>query len=342
MKKMVLVVLFLLCVSATGFTETADPFMGDWVGTWEKSAKMNPGTLCAQVITLGKGLYQINLLPEFNMRSEPHCIVQTRMDNQGTLSFESGPYRGTIDQERFSGSAFFSKNKQGGFTLHKVQRLSPTLDAAPPKGAVVLFDGKNLDAWNLVGRNTIYHTMTWKIIDDYFEIFPEPPMNRLGLTLVSKQAYGDMKLHLEFRLPFLPEKRGQDRGNSGLIIEEFPFYEIQILDSYGLPGYNNECGGIYRVAPPKVNMCAPPLQWQTYDIEYRHARFDASGALLSHAWLTVDHNGKRIHNQQELPYPEGAIQARASRPASREPGRLKLQDHSHKVQFRNIWLVEVE
>jgi hypothetical protein len=112
-------------------------------------------------------------------------------------------------------------------------------------------------------------------------------------------------------------------------------YEVQILDSFGLEGKDNECGGIYQIAEPDVNMCFPPLAWQTYDADFQAARYDDQGNKTANARLTVRHNGVVIHDDLELPratpgrYGEGP-----------EPGPLFLQDHGNPVVFRNIWIVE--
>ncbi len=141
-------------------------------------------------------------------------------------------------------------------------------------------------------------------------------------------------MHLEFKLPYMPAARGQARGNSGCYLQGR--YEVQILDSFGLEGKNNECGGIYEIKDPDVNMCLPPLAWQTYDIDYTAARYDASGGKTANARITVSHNGVVIHDNVELP--------RATRAApvkeGPEPGPIYLQDHGNPVRFRNIWVVE--
>jgi hypothetical protein len=169
----------------------------------------------------------------------------------------------------------------------------------------------------------------WKLVDDAMEVRPGAG------SIVTKKKFKDFKLHLEFRTPFMPESRGQGRGNSGVYLQER--YEVQILDSYGLQGRDNECGGIYKVGAPRVNMCAPPMQWQSYDITFHAPRFDAIGNKVEDARLTVVHNGVMIHENLAVPKPTEAS------PNSNitEPGGIYLQDHGNLVQYRNIWLVEL-
>ncbi len=207
------------------------------------------------------------------------------------------------------------KNNDGDAlgTLTRVVRKSPTLGADPPEGAVVLFDGKTAEHFNR-GRLT----------DD----------GLLMQGVTSKQKFGSCRLHLEFRTPYQPEDRGQARGNSGCYLQGR--YEVQILDSFGLEGKNNECGGIYSIKDPDVNICYPPLVWQTYDIDYAEAQYDDSGKKTKNARMTVRHNGVVIHKDVELPRTTTAAPVKESP----EPGPLYLQDHGNPIRFRNVWVVE--
>ena len=135
-------------------------------------------------------------------------------------------------------------------------------------------------------------------------------------------------------IPLMPAARGQGRANSGCYMQGR--YEVQILDSFGLSGENNECGGIYTIAKPSVNMCLPPLTWQTYDVDYTAAKFDADKKKTANAKLTVRHNGVLIHENVELP--KGTTAAPVAE--GPEPGPIYIQDHGNPIRFRNIWLVE--
>jgi hypothetical protein len=197
--------------------------------------------------------------------------------------------------------------------LKRVERKSKTLGAKPPKGAIVLFDGSNTDEWEKA-----------KLVDGKL----------LGATGAStKRKFGDHLLHIEFRTPYMPEARGQGRGNSGVYIQGR--YECQVLDSFGLEGEDNECGGIYSIAKPAVNMCYPPLAWQTYDIDFTAARYDENGKKTKNARVTIKHNGIVIHDDLELTHGTPG-----HNPEGPEPDSLFLQDHGNPVAFRNIWVVE--
>lgn len=196
--------------------------------------------------------------------------------------------------------------------LKKVERKSPTLGAKPPQGAKVLFDGTTPDNFE-----------NGKIIEDNLLAASNPN---------SKAKFQDHTLHIEFRTPFMPLARGQGRGNSGVYMQGR--YELQVLDSFGLEGENNECGGIYQIAKPNVNACLPPLSWQTYDIDFMAAKYDG-GKKVKNARCTIKHNGIVIHDDLELP--KGTP---GKDPEGPESNGLFLQDHGNPVAFRNIWVVE--
>ncbi len=147
------------------------------------------------------------------------------------------------------------------------------------------------------------------------------------------EKLGDHQLHIEFRTPFKPLARGQARGNSGVYVQSR--YEVQVLDSFGLSGEDNECGGIYKIAKPRLNMCFPPLTWQTYDIDFVAAKYDQSGKKTSNAIITIKHNGVTIHDKLEL---KSGTPGRLPEGPTPEP--LYLQGHGNPVVYRNIWVVK--
>jgi len=200
--------------------------------------------------------------------------------------------------------------------LKKLTRKSATMGAKPPAGAQLLFDGSSKDAFQ-GGR-----------LDEATRL-----LNTDGSDIRTKQKYNNYTMHVEFMLPFRPDARGQGRGNSGFYQVEH--YEVQILDSFGLEGENNECGGIYKNARPSVNMCFPPLSWQTYDVEFTNAVFK-DGKKVSKARITLRHNGVLIHDNVEVKGPTGGHR----KSPEGTPGPIKFQGHGNPLQFRNIWILE--
>ena len=197
--------------------------------------------------------------------------------------------------------------------MKRVERKSKTLDKKPDKGAVVLFDGTDVKAWK-----------KGKMTKD----------GHLLRGTESLRKFQDCYLHMEFRIPYEPTNRGQGRGNSGVYMQRR--YEVQIIDSFGEKASHNLCGGIYSIASPKLNMSYPPLTWQTYDIEFKAARYDDQGKKTTDATMSVWHNGVLIHKDQKLPKrttasPEGE---------SPNPGSVFFQNHGHVVVYRNVWAIE--
>ncbi|MEV0733121.1 family 16 glycoside hydrolase [Polymorphospora sp. NPDC050346] len=191
-----------------------------------------------------------------------------------------------------------------------------------PGERITLFDGGSLSEW----QHTDGRSATWRRVDgDAMEVF--------GGDLRTRQAFGDFRLHVEFKVPLLPpDVTGQNRGNSGVYLQER--YEIQVLDSYGDPTLdNNEAGAIYLQKAPDVNAATPPETWQTYDIEYRAARYDSAGNKTENARVTVVWNGVLVHDDVAITGPTGG-----NIPEGPATGSIRLQDHQNTVQYRNIWI----
>lgn len=227
-------------------------------------------------------------------------LTLTGESRQITITAGQATFRHVGEYDRVIGHATF------------VERESGTMGACPPCNAVVLFDGSNTD--RLKGAQIVDG-----LLKEGFE---------------TADAYGDFQLHLEFRLPYMPKARGQGRANSGVYIQSR--YELQILDSFGLDGAFNECGALYRERKPDLNMCLPPLVWQTYDIWFRSARFDEDGNKIQDAHLTAWLNGVPVHNDIDVPTPTGGGKRVGEKPF---PLPTKFQNHNNPVRFRNLWIV---
>ena len=230
------------------------------------------------------------------------------ISRNGTVKFEHENIVATITD----GAMTVSSDGRELGVFRRTERKSPTLGLKPPAGATVLFDG-----------TTAGNFLNGKLDDN----------NLLIQGVTSKLTFQDATVHLEFLLSYMPAASGQARANSGCYLQGR--YEVQILDSFGLEGKNNECGGIYEIRDPNVNMCFPPLSWQTYDIDFTAAKFDADGKKTADARMTVRHNGVVVHNNVPVPRSTRASPLQEGP----EPGPLYLQDHGNPIRFRNIWVV---
>ncbi len=283
---------------------------GEYLGNVETDA--GPEKWGAQVIALGNNKFRViglagGLPGEGWQRNDP--LVETEGELNGRVTtFTGDQFEGRIEDGKITVTDF-SGNVHG--ILKKVHRQSPTLNAPPPTGAIVLFDGSTAATFD-----------NGKIIMDKL----------LAADCSSKAKFEDHLMHIEFRTPFKPTGRGQNRGNSGVYVQSR--YEVQVLDSFGLEGRDNECGGIYSIVEPKVNMCFPPLTWQTYDIDFTAARYEGD-KKVKNARITLKHNGVVILDDVELPH---ATPGRHEEGPN--PDGLYLQGHGNPVVYRNIWLVK--
>ena len=222
----------------------------------------------------------------------------------------------------------------GEWRVHDADRPYPevvtpgAVPGAPPSDAVVLFDGTSLDAWQPQGG-------PWIVEEGVLTVPPRGPDGGEN-ALATKDSFGDVQLHLEFRTPNPPEKSSQDRGNSGIWFMQR--YEIQILDGYENPTYaDGTVGAIYGWKPPLVNPSRPPGEWQSYDIVFERPRFGPDGELLRPAYITAFLNGVLVQNRQ--PWLGGTIWRQVGTYEPHEDAApIQLQDHDSPVSFRNIWV----
>ena len=261
-----------------------------------------------QVRSMGQGRFEGKLhrggLPGAGWdRSAPETLVGRRQGAEARL-------HGRTTAEIAAGALVLRIPGEAARTLPRVERTSPTLGAPPPPGATVLFQrgGPNAFDGSVDSRGWLAEGAT------------------------TRAPIGDASLHLEFRIPFEPDLVHQKRGNSGVYVQRR--YEVQILDSFAREPAADEAGGLYKQRRPNLNMSFPPLAWQTYDIDFRAARFDEDGRKTEPARITVRHNGVLIHDDVALTDKTGMGEAEGP-----EPGPIYLQDHGHPVRFRNIWMV---
>jgi hypothetical protein len=270
-----------------------------------------------QVVAHGDGKYFARVckggLPGdgWNGEADDTEIAITTVDGKVIVKAHKG-----IEGE-ITGGEIRVKHGEQSITAKRVERTVATLGTKPPAGAVVLYDQPgDIENWE--------KCKVEEVSDGKF----------LGVGGRTKKKFQSFTLHLEFRLPYMPNSTGQQRGNSGVYLQDR--YEVQVLDSFGLKGVDNECGGIYKESAPKVNMCLPPMVWQAYDIDFTAATFE-DGKKVKPATVTVKQNGVVIHDKLELKSntPGGAITKEVP-----EPGSLFLQNHGDPVVYRNVWIVE--
>ncbi len=295
-----------------------------------------------QVIALGNGRFQAVILPGglpgAGWDGENKSLMDGKLDGE-KIAFEptKGKRRYKAQRpEEFSATQKFPPKGHKDYTatltgdtlslmtedgkqlqLKKTERKSPTLGAKPPKDAIILFDGTNTSEWT-GGR--LDSKTGW--------------LSTERQDIRTKRKFSNYTVHVEFLVPYLPTARDQGRGNSGFY--QVDMYEVQILDSFGLEGKNNECGGIYSFKDSAVNACLPPLTWQTYDIDFTNAVRDESGKKVKNARITAKLNGITIHDDYEIPGKTGG----ARNEPEGTPGPLQFQGHGNILQFRNVWIVE--
>lgn len=220
----------------------------------------------------------------------------------------------------------------GDLQVAKPEDKQDMKSVPPPTGAIVLFDGKNLDAWK---KREGSEPPAWMLVEGNAVQVHGSGGSRNDI--VTKQTFdGRFHLHVEFRVPYKPNNKGQARGNSGVYVQGR--YEVQVLDSYGLASKDNDCAGIYGVAAPLKNACKAPTIWQCYDIEFQAPKCEG-GKKVAPARITVYHNGVKVHDNVAITKDNttGGLGGDVC-----TPGPILLQDHGDAVQYRNIWLLKMK
>ncbi len=301
---------------ASGPDTALDPIMGEFEGTLTLDGAAVKAE--AKVIADQDHQYRIVLLaPAGDAKAKR---IELKGMGKGETVSVTGDWSGKVTKD----SLQLASKEGGKAEMQRIERKSPTLGQKPPAGAVVLApfeEGKptNLEQWN---------NKKWICLDDGSMLV------RSGDTKTNRD-FGSYKLHVEFRVPFMPAARGQGRGNSG--VYQHGRYEIQVLDSFGLTENPGECGAIYGQKAADVNVSLPPGQWQTYDIDFTAPQFDDSGKQVKGAVITVLHNGVKIHDVVEVKKVTGGAWG-----APGKTGPIRLQDHGNPTRFRNIWIVPGE
>lgn len=292
---------------------------GEYVGEF----KARDGTaqkLAAQIVATGHGTFNAYFLAG-GLPNEG-WDGKSRLESNGKTENDKTTFEGAISTSIETGTLSGQSANGEKFELKKVFRTSPTIGMKPPEGAAVLFDGTDT---GLLDRCSIDERKLLKSL--------VPAGGPAGYGPATKKKYRDFSMHIEFLTPFTPTGKIGERGNSGVYLQER--YEIQILDSFGSASDAHECGGIYRQTAESTNMTFPPLSWQTYEIDFQAARYDADGKKTQNAVVSVTHNGVKVHDKAEIKTKTGS-----GKPEGPEPLSVMLQSHGHPVFFQNWWILE--
>ena len=219
--------------------------------------------------------------------------------------------------------------------IHDAARPHPrviTPGATPgsaPSDAIVLFDGKDLSKW-VHSRNGQLSDAQWPVKEGYFETGAGTG------SILTREKFGDVQLHVEFATPSPGRGASQDRGNSG--VRFMGLYEVQVLDSFENVTYaDGQAGSIYGEYPPLVNAARRPGEWQTYDIVFEAPKFNGT-MVLAPAYVTVFWNGVLVQHRRPIMGSTSATTTVHQYTPHDPELPLTLQDHSHPVRYRNIWI----
>lgn len=322
-----------------------DTIQGNWLGVWTGKEEGSGGKTVAQIYGLGNGEYQAVLVAydsgeqdsgtfTFSIRGttvaagKVQFLQNINLGPLGMFQFEA-----LIEGEKLTGKYSNGAQFEGGLKLARQVKKIDAVGLPAPAGAVVLFDGSSLDKW--IGAEAVSPAWVLREARIVAPVDSLPGTKPTG-HLASRDTFTDAQIHLEFRLPYEPEARKENRAAGGVWIAGR--YEIQLADSFGFPRERDNLGefddvkalgAIYGAKAPKEQPGLPPGEWQALDITF------ASAKGSNPADITVVLNGTTIHDHVKIDAPtEGA----PIRDADSAAG-LILERTGHPLEFRNIWYV---
>ncbi len=330
--------------------EPVDHIQGNWLGTWSGKDGME-GKNVAEICGLGNGEYQATFTAydgselekgvfTFAIRgstvSEGKVAFTQRIDLGllGMFSFDA-----EVENGKLIGKYTNGKDYEGTLDLKRIVKQVDAVGTKPLPGAVTLLAGNSLDQWLPLGGRPA----EWKLTDGVL-IAPTDDRPKGG-HLATKATFGDAQIHVEFRIPYLPEQRDAERGRSGVFL--WGIYEVQILDSFGFPRPTDGAseyadvealGAIYGQRAPQDTAALPPGEWQAFDITAMAAKVDGDGQVTKAAEVTVFLNGTLIHERVPLKLPT----EEAPLKGSGTKAGLVLQNAGQPMEFRNIWYVPLD
>lgn len=330
--------------------ESVDLAQGNYLGEW-KLKDGGGGKLTAQIVGQGGGRYlaiftaydgseQENQTFQFPITGTSVSPTKVLFATQVFAGLNLGTFavRTELESGRLNGSFSNEKNYIGQMDLKRVSAPAPNLGAVPPDGGRKLLDGPGLPLWN---RSDL-PADAWSLTDGVLKCGASSPGETRHLAM--KEPHGDVTLHVEFRLPYLPEARGQERGQGGIWLQGL--YEVQLVDSFGVGRTTDNfgefddvdaLGAVLGIKAPKELPALPPGEWQSLDITFRAPRLDETGKVAQPGELSATLNGIVIHDRTVLD--------RTTAGAPRDgqaPGGLVLEHAGQSVEFRNLWIVELK
>jgi len=205
------------------------------------------------------------------------------------------------------------------------------------QGWKMLFNGKNLDGWTSVGKNTA-PAYGWQVENGVLSL--QTKSDKKGGDIITKEKYTNFDLSIEFKLA--------EGGNSG-IKYFFTKYEkggwlgleYQILDDVNHPDAKEGRNG-NRLQGTLYDMFPLNKKQENRIGEWNHARIVAKGNKVTHYLngnkiLSFDRSSRNYLDTWKLSkYKDSApVFGRV------KSGHILLQDHGDEVSFRNIKIKEL-